>query len=85
MPPSVLNGPLGNSSNPIFLGDPINGNNTALLGGGTFTISRDIQILGTSGTITLGGNAAVNPTFSGNLTGAEPRSDPHRGRHSATS
>ena len=63
------NGPLGNNANPIFLGDPVNGNNTSLFENGAFTVSRDLSILGTSGTITLGSNGTFNPTFSGNLLG----------------
>ena len=68
---NATSGAFGNSTQPIFVGDtnPADNNAVALLTGGAFTISRNItlQSAGT-GTVTLGGIAAANSTFSGNLT-----------------
>ena len=65
------NGPFGNSTNPILIGDPVGSNDAALLTNGAVTISRDIQTLGNTsnaGSVTLGGASILPGTFSGNLT-----------------
>ena len=62
-------GPLGNSTNPIFIGDSSGSNSAALVTSGAFTVSRNLTIqAGSAGTATLSGNSANLSTFSGNIT-----------------
>jgi fibronectin-binding autotransporter adhesin len=69
-------GPLGNSTTPIFVGDNVGSNSTALLVGGTgaVTISRDITVVASAApgasTVTIGseGSSASNAIFTGTLT-----------------
>ena len=62
---------LGNSTNPILLGDtnPADPNNAALLTTGGFTISRAITVQsGGTGTATLGSGDATGQPFNSNVT-----------------
>ena len=70
-PSQGANGPLGNSNNPVFIGDSVGSNSAALLTNVTGTVSRDIATLGNTtnaGTITLGAAANLSGTYTGNLT-----------------
>lgn len=74
--PSGAAGALGNATSAVVLGDNVGANSTALLTGGTtsVTVARDITVVasaapGTS-TVTIGGNGSTSSSavFSGTLT-----------------
>ena len=68
------NGPFGNSSSAIVLGDATSesaNQNVALMVGGAFTMARPVTVgagNATTATFTLGGNTANNSTISGAVT-----------------
>lgn len=73
------NGPFGNSASTLTLGDAAtttNNSSPSLLTGGAFTIARTITIANqaSSGTYSIGGNAASTSLFSGTITLNQPLS-----------
>lgn len=71
------NGPFGNSANAIIMGDATttaNNANVALLTGGAFSIGRGVTVTdnATSGTYSIGGNAASTSSFTASIVISQP-------------
>ena len=67
--PSGANGALGNATSAVLMGDTSGSADAALLTSDGFTVGRAITVqAGNTGTITLGGSADSNSTFSGAVT-----------------
>jgi len=61
-------GPLGESVNPVLLGDVSGTNNASLLTGGAFNVGTNINVqAGSTGVATLGGATNNNSSFTGNI------------------